>query len=74
MNCTVLIPKKFGSKTQNVNIIGASTGQPVSAASAVQASVVGGLAGGVKRQRSPSPPRTCASGQTISVGLPTRYD
>jgi len=52
---------------------GASSGQPVSAASAVQASVVGGLTGGVKRGRSPSPPRTCASGQTISVGLPTSY-
>merc|ERR1719449_104656 len=52
---------------------GASSGQPVSAASAVQASVVSGLGSGVKRQRSPSPPRTCASGQTISVGLPTSY-
>lgn len=52
---------------------GASSGQPVSASSAVQASVVSGLSGGVKRQRSPSPPRTCSSGQTISVGLPTSY-
>ena len=57
----------------NAHIVGASSGQPVSAASAVQASVVSGLGSGVKRQRSPSPPRTCASGQTISVGLPTRY-
>merc|ERR1719361_2550436 len=52
---------------------GASSGQPVSASSAVQASVVSGLSGGVNRQRSPSPPRTCSSGQTISVGLPTSY-
>ena len=59
-------------KSINIHIIGASSGQPVSASSAVQASVVSGLSGGVKRQRSPSPPRTCSSGQTISVGLPTR--
>lgn len=41
--------------------------QPASAASAAQASA---LAAGVKRQRSPSPPRT--TGQTL-VGLPTSY-
>ena len=45
--------------------------QPASASSAAQAAA---LNAGVKRQRSPSPPRTCNSGQTISVGLPTRYN
>jgi hypothetical protein len=45
--------------------------QPASASSAAQAAA---LNSGVKRQRSPSPPRTCNSGQTISVGLPTRYN
>jgi len=44
--------------------------QPTSATSAAQAAAIGS---GIKRQRSPSPPRTCAAGQTISVGLPTSY-
>ena len=55
--------------------VGVSSGQalvsqqPSSATSAAQAAAIGS---GIKRQRSPSPPRTCAAGQTISVGLPTR--
>ena len=57
--------------------VGVSSGQalvsqqPTSATSAAQAAAIGS---GIKRQRSPSPPRTCAAGQTISVGLPTRYE
>ena len=59
----------------NIFTTGTSSGkglvsQPASASSAAQAAA---LNSGVKRQRSPSPPRTCGSGQTISVGLPTRY-
>ena len=56
-------------------VVGVSSGQALvsqqatSATSAAQAAAIGS---GIKRQRSPSPPRTCAAGQTISVGLPTR--
>ena len=59
----------------NCITVGVSSGQalvsqqPSSATSAAQAAAIGS---GIKRQRSPSPPRTCAAGQTISVGLPTR--
>ena len=52
--------------------VGVSSGQALVSQQPTSATSAAAIGSGIKRQRSPSPPRTCNAGQTISVGLPQR--